>query len=53
MHLSEPGSSEAGATLQENVMLEFFRIFRQYRKHHGTRYALQRAWGIAFKQEQF
>jgi len=53
MHLSEPGSSEAGATLQENVMLEFFRIFRQYRRHHGTRYALQRAWGIAFKQEQF
>jgi hypothetical protein len=40
-------------TLQENVMLEFFRIFRQYRRHHGTRYALQRAWGIAFKQEQF
>jgi hypothetical protein len=40
-------------TLQENNVIEFIRIFRQYRKHHGTRYALQRAWGIAFKQEQF
>ena len=53
MHLSEPGSSEAGATLQERNVIEFIRVYLQYRKHHGTRYALQRAWGIAFKQEQF
>lgn len=40
-------------TLQERNVIEFIRVYLQYRKHHGTRYALQRAWGIAFKQEQF
>ena len=53
MRVGAPREVPTRPTLQENVMLEFFRIFRQYRKHHGTRYALQRAWGIAFKQEQF
>lgn len=27
---------------------DFFAVYRLYRHHHSRRYALARAWGIAF-----
>lgn len=29
--------------------LDFIEVYRLYRRHHPRRYALRRAWGIAFQ----
>ena len=34
-------------------MIEFARVFCQYVRHHGARYALSRAWGIVVRGEVF